>query len=377
VIKQVASKLFADSTIKIDFVQTEREQTMYTKRIEILLHTIKADTAYITSPENLQYYSGFTGGEAWLVITQNERLLFTDSRYLIQAAEEAPDFTVVDIAKTRSEAYLKEHQPALLGYEEEFMTAKSYEALKGALTKTEWLPMSETILRQRAVKDEAELRLTREAARLADEAFAIVLPKIRVGMTENDVAMELEWYMRKNGASAPSFPIVCASGYRSAMPHGVASDKKLESGDFLTMDFGCFVGGYASDMTRTVVLGKASDEQKRVYETVLSAQKAAVQGVIAGKTGKEVDGIARNIIKDAGYGDYFGHALGHGTGLMIHERPVLSPRSEEILVSNMLVTVEPGIYIENFGGVRIEDLVIVTENGCENLTSSPKELLEL
>ncbi len=350
---------------------------MYTKRIETLLHMIKADMVYISSPENLQYYSGFTGGEAWLVLTEGERLLFTDSRYLVQAAEESPDFMVIDIAKTRAETYLKEHMPAVLGYEEDFMTAKSYDALKGALEKTEWLPLSETILHQRAVKDETELKLTKEAARLADEAFANVLSKICVGMSENDVAMELEWYMRKNGASAPSFPIVCASGYRSAMPHGVASDKQLEKGDFLTMDFGCFVDGYASDMTRTVVLGKASDEQKRVYNTVLSAQQAAVLSVKAGKTGKETDAVAREIIKEAGYGEYFGHALGHGTGLMIHERPVLSPRSEEILVPNMLVTVEPGIYIENFGGVRIEDLVIVTEKGCENLTSATKELLEL
>ncbi len=350
---------------------------MFIERIEAFFRKIDADCLFITSPENLQYFSGFTGGEATLLVTEIERLLYTDSRYLIQAAEEAPDFQIVDIAEIRASDGLQEKNPGLVAFEGAYVSADDFLALKDKLPKAKWQSVSREILVQRSVKDGLELDLTRRAAKLADEAFSHVLPQIKPGVTEKDIAMELEWYMRKNGASGPSFPIVCASGVRSAMPHGVATDKKLESGDFLTMDFGCLIGGYASDMTRTVVLGKATEEQKRIYETVKKAQETALAAVRAGVSGKEVDASARDIIKEAGYGQYFGHALGHGTGLEIHEQPVLSPKSETILKPNMLVTVEPGIYVENLGGVRIEDLVIVTEDGIDNLTSSTKELLEL
>lgn len=350
---------------------------MYTKRVNKLLKEAAVAVIYITSPENMMYYSGFSGGEGALVLEPDSLKLFTDSRYLIQAGEEAPDFEIVDIAKKRAEVYLEEKRPDAMGYEENYMTAVAYNQMAEKIPTCSFIPLSEGMLRQRAVKDEKEQALTRQAERLADEAFYHVLPLIKPGVSEKEVALSLEWYMRKNGASAPSFPIICASGVRSAMPHGVATDKILEKGDFVTMDFGCFLEGYASDMTRTVVLGKASPEQKKIYQTVLKAQSAAVLAVAPGMTGKKIDAIAREIITDAGYGDCFGHALGHGTGLNIHERPVLSPRSEEILAPGMLVTVEPGIYIEGFGGVRIEDLMLVTEKGSENLTSSTKELLEL
>ncbi len=350
---------------------------MFKARIEAFLRNVDVDCLFITSPENLQYFSGFTGGEATLLLTETERLLYTDSRYLIQAAEEAPDFQIIDIAKTRASDGLKERNPALVAFEGACVSADDFMALKEKLPDAKWRSVSREILIKRSVKDALELDSTRCAAKLADEAFSHVLELIKPGVTEKDIAMELEWYMRKNGASGPSFPIVCASGVRSAMPHGVATDKKLEQGDFLTMDFGCLVSGYASDMTRTVVLGKATEEQKRIYETVKRAQETALTVIRAGVSGKMADAAARDVIKEAGYGPYFGHALGHGTGLEIHEQPVLSPRSEMVLEPNMLVTVEPGIYIENLGGVRIEDLVIVTETGLENLTSSTKELLEL
>ncbi len=350
---------------------------MYIERISCLLSSQPVKTIYITSPENLYYYSGFTGGEGALVLTESARLLFTDSRYLVQASAEAPDFQVIDIAETKAADYLETHKPASVGYEDGFVTAAEYLALTEKLPGVRWEPFSREILRQRSKKNEQEKAFTRQAATLADEAFAHVLPLLRPGVTERDIALELEWYMRKNGAQAPSFDIICASGLRSAMPHGVATDKKLEKGDFVTMDFGCFVNGYASDMTRTVVLGKATEEQRRIYETVLSAQQAALFAIHSGILGKEADAAARTVIEEAGYGAFFGHALGHGTGLQIHERPVLSPKSEDVLESGMIVSIEPGIYMKELGGVRIEDLVIVTENGCENLTRSPKALLEL
>lgn len=350
---------------------------MKKNRIEILLASGLADCYMITSPENQYYYSGFTGGEATLVMTKNERLLFTDSRYTVQAKGEAPDFLVIDIASLKAIDYVMDKKPARIAYEADFVTAACYFVWQEKLPESTWIAADEAILSQRAIKDEDELNKTKQAAELADRAFAAILPMLKPGVREMDVAMALEWEMRKNGAQRASFDIICASGVRSAMPHGVASQKIMEPGDFVTLDFGCFVDGYASDMTRTVVLGKATLRQKEIYQTVLSAQKAGVAAVRSGLLGKEVDAVARDIITEAGLGEYFGHALGHGTGLMIHEAPTLSPRSEKKLEPGMLVTVEPGIYIEGFGGVRIEDLVCVTENGCLNLTTSDKELLEL
>ncbi len=350
---------------------------MFKSRVNSLLKKVNQEAVLITSPENMRYYSGFTGGEGVLLLLENTLTLFTDSRYFIQAAEEAPDFTVMDITKTLPTAYLADFSVKSVAFEEDFVTAKAAKTMAEALPHVEWTGIDALILAQRSVKDEREQAFIRKAAALADEAFFNVLPMLRPGIREKDIALELEWIMRKGGASAPSFSIICASGQRSAMPHGVASKKKLEAGDFVTLDFGCFFEGYASDMTRTVVLGSASSEQKKIYETVLAAQEAALEKICAGISGKEADAVARDIIQNAGYGECFGHSLGHGVGLNIHEQPNLSPRSETILVPGMAVTVEPGIYVPDFGGVRIEDLVVVTDTGCENLTHAEKKLLIL
>ena len=183
--------------------------------------------------------------------------------------------------------------------------------------------------------------------------------------------------MRDAGAEGTSFDTIAASGIHSSMPHAVPTDKVLEEGDFLTMDFGCLVNGYCSDMTRTIVYGRADEKQKEIYDVVLQAQMTALQAIKPGMTGKEVDAIARDVIKVAGYGDCFGHSLGHSVGLEIHETPCFSPREESVIEPGMVITVEPGIYVEGFGGVRIEDVVVITENGCENITHSPKERMEI
>lgn len=350
---------------------------MYINRINKLTESGLADCFFISSPENLYYFSGFTGGEGALFLDEKRRILFTDSRYTVQAKNEAKDFEIIDIADKTFSSFLRNETVSSVGFEEDFVTFKSYLSLTGISDKVKWMPVSDKIYEIRMIKDELELSYIKKAAEIADSAFSYVLPFIEAGRTEKEIALKLEFFMRENGASATSFETISASGIRSALPHGVATDKKIENGDFLTLDFGCKYKGYSSDMTRTVVIGKASDKQKLIYETVLFAQKSALLEITSGALANVIDSVARNIIKDAGFGKYFGHGLGHSLGLNVHEAPSLSPKNDTILLPNMLMTVEPGIYIEDFGGVRIEDLVIIRENGHENLTHSPKELLEL
>ncbi len=348
---------------------------MNQNRIQKLL---QQNSAYlITSPENLYYFSGFTGGEGALYIDQNTQKLFTDSRYTVQATEQAVGFEIVDIADTKLSDFLKTLPEIPIGFEDEYTTFSRFLSLKKNAPSITLVPASEQIRSIRMIKDFQELSFIETAAKIADDAFRYILPKIAPGKTEMEIALDLEFYMRKNGAEGLSFETISASGVRSAMPHGVASNKPIEKNDFFTLDFGCKYKGYCSDMTRTVVVGKACDKQKDVYETVLSAQLAALSAICPGSACKDVDAVARNRIKEAGYGAYFGHGLGHSVGLEIHEKPNLSPRSEDILSPGIPVTVEPGIYIAGFGGVRIEDLVVVTEDGYRNFVTAPKELLEL
>ena len=236
------------------------------------------------------------------------------------------------------------------------------------------MDVKKSVLRQ--VKTREEQEILRQAEAIGDRAYAKVLPHLRPGISEKQVAAWLEFYMKEEGAEGFSFDTIAASGEHSAMPHAVPTDKVLAEGDFLTMDFGCLYRGYCSDMTRTVVIGQASDKQREIYETVLRAQETALQGIRPGMTGKEIDALARDVIVDAGYGECFGHALGHSVGLEIHECPNFSTKEKTVIQPGMVITVEPGIYVEGIGGVRIEDVVIITEDGCENITHSPKQLLE-
>lgn len=351
---------------------------------ERLFQSLEVEAVLLTSPANMRYVAGFTG-EGYVYLSRQKKMVVTDSRYTIAAREQCPDY---DVQEWGREGYyapllfcLQKEDVDRLGIEDEVLTLSTYRKLRQQIQKADLLSLSLVELGQqisdlRQVKTSAEMEKLRQAEAIGDRAFQKVLDRLEVGMTEKQVAAWLEFYMKEEGAEGFSFETIAASGLHSAMPHAVPTDKVLEGGDFLTMDFGCLYQGYCSDMTRTVVMGKANVKQREIYETVLRAQETALKGIRPGMTGREIDSLARDVIKKAGYGKYFGHSLGHSVGLEIHERPNFSPKEETVIRPGMVITVEPGIYIEGFGGVRIEDVVIITENGCENITHSPKNLIE-
>lgn len=333
----------------------------------------------VSKRQNVRYFSGFAGSAGVLLLTPVDRKLFVDFRYVEQAERSAPDFEVVrSWGNPLDEAihYLGENKPESLGYEEDCLTVAEFHKLVSRLGEFCLKPVHLDGLRQ--VKTEREIERVVRAAQIADQAFARIVPLIRPGITEIEVAARLEFEMRQLGSQRTAFDTIVASGERSALPHGAASEKLLAAGDLVTIDFGAVYDGYHSDMTRTVCLGSADERQRHVYATVLAAQQAALSVVKGGVLCREVDRIARDRIQSAGYGDYFGHGLGHGVGLAIHELPRLSPHAENLpLAAGMVVTVEPGVYLPGWGGVRIEDLVMVTDEGCRILSQTPKALLEL
>jgi Xaa-Pro aminopeptidase len=349
-------------------IQRLREE-MAAKGVEALL---------ISHPVNRRYMTGFTGTAGVALLTGKEALFITDFRYVVQVKEQCPDWTLVrqegdifaDVAACCKKLGIQQ-----LAFEQDHLTYAQVAKLKEQLDSIRLVPVSGLIEKLRLVKEPEELLLIKEAAKIADRAFEQILQEIRPGMTEKEVALRLEVIMREHGATSSSFDTIVASGWRSALPHGVASDKVIEKGDLVTLDFGAYYQGYASDITRTVMMGKPTAKQKEIYQIVLEANKKAIAGVQPGKTGKEVDAIARNYIKEHGYGEYFGHSTGHGLGMEVHEKPLVSTRGEEALVPGMVITIEPGIYIPDLGGVRIEDDLIVTESGYENITNVSKEII--
>jgi len=352
---------------------------MHKSRCERLLKTENghSDGVLITSEANLFYISGFTGGEGYALITPEKRVLFVDSRYTIQAKEEAPDFRVVQFGRSPLEVIEEETSyMKRIGYEDKSMSVFTYNKISAALS-AELVPLGDTMTSLRKIKSIAELSHITEAVRLADCAFEYAVKNIKAGMRETEVALLLEGYMRKNGAKKTSFDTICASGVRSALPHGTATDKEIRKGDFLVMDYGCVLDGYCSDITRTVVIGKASDRQKELYNIVLYAQSRAEDNAEPNMKAADLDKVARDIIKNFGYGDNFGHSLGHGVGVEIHEKPTVSPSSLELLDAGSVITVEPGIYIPDFGGVRIEDMLFIEGSGHAVLTKSTKEMIEI
>lgn len=328
------------------------------------------DCAVITDRANVRYLSGFTGSAGYLIISESEKLLITDFRYTEQASIQAKDYEIIDVASFDRGEYAKNFSK--VAFEDTTISYTQYKGIENDFINL--IPLGNTLINMRSVKTNEEVELIRKAAKIADNAFGHILTVIKAGMTEIEVAREIDFYMLKNGADALSFDTIVASGERGSMPHATPGKNILKDGDLVVMDFGCVYNGYCSDMTRTVGIGNVSKDCIDAYSTVLKAQLSALEMIKAGVSCDEVHGKAFDII-DGAYPNMFGHALGHGVGLEIHEQPTFSKRSNYPLPEGAIITVEPGVYIPGKCGVRIEDLVLVTADGYDNLTSSPKELI--
>lgn len=344
------------------------------KQLEELGH----DAILIGSSHNRRYISGFTGSSGYVLVTHDKAVLLTDFRYRVQAKEQAQGLDIIEHGTSPLDEVrelLRNWGMKKLAFEQEHVTFAEHARWSAALQDVALVPAAGLVEKLRMIKDEAEIAVMQEAADLADRTFSYITGLIRTGMRERDVALEMEVFMRTGGATSSSFDTIVASGERSALPHGVASDRVIGTNEFIKLDFGAYYNGYCSDLTRTVVIGQPTDKHREIYDIVLEAQLHALANIRPGMSGLEADALARDVITKHGYGDMFGHGTGHGLGMEIHEAPRLSRLSDTILTPGMTVTVEPGIYLPGFGGVRIEDDIVITESGIKILTSSPKELI--
>lgn len=356
-------------------------------RINKLQRKLRAenlDVLLVTELSHIRYLTGFHCTELLdgiAIVTQKEAHLFTDFRYKEQAKEEV-DFAKIHVGQRNALKDLPDFEPLQenyikIGFESDHLPHSKVSELKHLFKKAVFIPTTGLIEEQAMVKESSAISKIKGAVKISDKAFERILGMIEPGIREEELAAELEYQMKMLGSEKPAFETIVASGYRSSMPHGVASSKEVEKGDFITFDFGATYQGYTSDITRTVVVGKATKKQKRVYDTVLKAQLKAIRAAKAGITGEKLDKVARDHINKAKFGKYFGHGLGHGIGLLVHEGPRVSPTADNVLEVGNVVTIEPGIYIPDWGGVRIEDDVVIKKNGCTVLNKAPKELIEL
>ncbi|MBN1461430.1 MAG: aminopeptidase P family protein [Armatimonadetes bacterium] len=351
---------------------TDQEQRL--SRLRQKMRAADVDGLAVSAPSNIFYLSGFRGSSGALLITEARALLFSDFRYRLQAKEQAPETEFVEVPR-RLLAHLGgtavENGVRRLGYDQDQLTCALKEQLAQGAEGVELTAAAGWVEALRVVKSAEEMDLIRAAATLADETMTFMRGLLKPGATERSIALEGEFFMRREGAEAASFDLIVASGARSALPHAETTNRELERGDMVVIDLGARIGGYCSDMTRTFVVEDASEKMRQVYRIVYAAQRAALAGVRAGAVCGDLDGIARGMIEEAGYGGHFGHGLGHGVGIEVHEAPRLGKDEKTVLAGGTVVTVEPGIYLEGEGGVRLEDLVLVGEEGAEVLTGSP------
>ena len=343
------------------------------------LTELNVDALLVTESKNLRYLANFTGSAGVAIITATESYFVTDFRYTEQATEQAVGFNIrIHKQPIMAEVneILNENNVTKIAIEANQMNVATYLQIKELFT-AEIVETQGLVEKIREIKEPDELASIKAACEITDQSFDHILKFIKPGVTELEVANELEAFLKSKGASAMSFDTIVASGVRSSMPHGVASNKVIEDGDMITLDWGCYYNGYSSDMTRTIAVGKVDPELEKIYHIVLEAHERVNSSAKAGMTGKEIDALARDYITEQGYGEYFGHSTGHGLGLDVHELPAISVKNDEPVKAGMVITNEPGIYIPGLGGVRIENDLIVTEDGVESTNNSPKHLIIL
>ena len=335
----------------------------------------------LTSRYSRHYGAQFDIAEGVAIVTKKGCRYFTDSRYIESARNGIQGFEVLEV--NAANPYTKLLNDAIadfgvtaLGYEENYLTVAEFMEYEQKLD-AKLIPYNSKIAGFRGVKEPYELEKMRKAQAITDAAFAEILGRVKVGMTEKELCAELIYCLLKNGGEGLSFDPIVVSGPNTSLPHGVPGDRKIQEGDFVTMDFGVLYDGYCSDMTRTIAVGYVTDEMEKVYKTVLRAQTAAIAASRPGMTGSDIDKVARDVITEAGYGQYFGHGYGHSLGLEIHESPNCNPKGTQAMVAGNVTSAEPGIYLPGQFGVRIEDVIIFTEDGCEDITKSPKDLIVL
>ena len=358
------------------------------KQVRDKMGESNVDSLIINGSSNIRYLTGFRGDFGYAVITRSHAVFLTNPLYIEDARSSVSDlFEIVEVEQNVFKnfgSFESSFWGKTTGFEEEKTTFAAHSRLKKALSGHRLIPTVNFIEEFRESKHDQEIDTVKRAQAITELVFSEILSLVREGVEERDIAIEIDYRFRKAGGERAAFETIVASGPNTSKPHAVPTRRKLQSGDFVLFDMGTFVDGYASDMTRTVVLGKASDEQRKVYGAVLDAQTAALEAVASGAECAHIDSVARSVIDSAGFGDRFVHSLGHGVGLDVHENPYLSKRSKvethgraSLLRERSIVTVEPGIYIPGWGGVRIEDMVVVKQHGCENLTGAPKDLVEL